>query len=221
MDLSHWDLYEKFTLHQAACLAAGVDPGLVELDAVQKAKVKAISDKIKESYKQAVNWARLFDGRKEDIDTFFPDGVDDIVSEELWQALHFCTLSGKVFDPNDNFFDRATFTRKELSKWFSNKPFKSEYNFQGNDFQAKSASKKSAFSGASGDRSYISDKLATLNQAAYRFWANAAREDRASQPTNIEVEAWLVEHGYSQTLAERGATIIRPDWVPPGRKPEE
>jgi len=42
MDLSHWDLYEKFTLHQAACLAAGVDPGLVELDAVQKAKVKAI-----------------------------------------------------------------------------------------------------------------------------------------------------------------------------------
>ena len=221
MDLSHWDLYEKFTLHQAACLAAGVDPGLVELDAVQKAKVKALSDKLKESYKQAVNWARLFDGGKEAIDTFFSDKGDDIVSEELLRALDFCTHSGKWFYPKDDFFDKTTFTRKELAKWISNKPFKSAYDFQGNDFQAESAGEKSAFSRASGDRSYVSDKLATLNQAACRFWANAAREDRASQPTNIEVEAWLVEHGYSQTLAERGATIIRPDWVPPGRKPEE
>jgi len=221
MDLSHWDLYEKFTLHQAACLAAGVDPGLVELDAVQKAKVKAISDKLKESYKQAVNWARLFDGGKEAIDTFFSDKGDDIVSEELLRALDFCTHSGKWFYPKDDFFDKTTFTRKELAKWISNKPFKSAYDFQGNDFQAESAGEKSAFSRASGDRSYVSDKLTTLNQAAYRFWANAAREDRGSQPTNIEVEAWLVQHGYSQTLAERGATIIRPDWVPPGRKPEE
>ena len=221
MDLSHWDLYEKFTLHQAACLAAGVDPGLVELDAVQKAKVKAISDKINESYKGAVYWGRLFDGGKEAIDTFFSDKGDDIVSEELLRALDFCTHSGKGFDPKDDFFDKTTFTRKELAKWFSNKPFKSAYDFQGNDFQAESASEKSAFSRASDDRGYVSDKLATLNQAAYRFWANAAREDRASQPTNIEVEAWLVEHGYSKTLAERGATIIRPNWVPPGRKPEE
>jgi len=221
MDLSHWDLYEKFTLHQAACLAAGVDPGLVELDAVQKAKVKAISDKIKESYKRAVNWARIFDGEKDDIDTFFSDEGNYIVSEELRQELHLCALPGKVFYPNDNFFDKTTFTRIELAKWFSNKPFKSAYDFQGNDFQAESAGEKSAFSRASGDRSYVSDKLTTLNQAAYRFWANAAREDRGSQPTNIEVEAWLVQHGYSQTLAERGATIIRPDWVPPGRKPEE
>lgn len=221
MDLSHWDIYEKFTLHQAACLAAGVDPGLVELDAVQKAKVKAISDKMNESYKRAVNWARLFDRGSDDIDTILSEMGDDIVSEELLCALNFCAHSGKRFYPKDDFFDKTTFTRIELAKWFSNKPFKSAYDFQGNDFQAESASEKSAFSRASGDRSYVSDKLATLNQAAYRFWANAAREDRASQPTNVEVEAWLVEHGYSQTLAERGATIIRPDWVPPGRKPEE
>jgi len=221
MDLSHWDLYEKFTLHQAACLAAGVDPGLVELDAVQKAKVKAIRDNLNESYERAVNWGLVFDGGKEAIDTILSEIGDDIVSEELLRALDFCTHSGKRFYPKDDFFDKATFTRKELAKWFSNKPFKSAYDFQGNDFQGESASEKSTFSRASGDRSYVSDKLATLNQAAYRFWANAAREDRASQPTNIEVEAWLVEHGYSQTLAERGATIIRPDWVPPGRKPEE
>ena len=221
MDLSHWDLYEKFTLHQAACLAAGVDPGLVELDAVQKAKVKAISDKLKESYKQAVNWARLFDGGKEAIDTFFSDKGDDIVSEELLRALDFCTHSGKWFYPKDDFFDKTTFTRKELAKWISNKPFKSAYDFQGNDFQAESASEKSAFSRASGDRSYSSDKLATLNQAAKRFWGNANRDERDTHPINSTVVAWLVDRGYKKTLAEKGATIIRPDWAPTGRKPEE
>ena len=221
MDLSHWDLYEKFTLHQAACLAAGVDPGLVELDAVQKAKVKAISDKINESYKRAVYWGRLFDGGKEAIDTFFSDKGDDIVSEELLRALDFCTHSGKGFYPKDDFFDKTTFTRKELAKWFSNKPFTSAYNFQGNDSQAESASEKSAFSRASGDRSYSSDKLATLNQAAYRFWGNANRDERDTHPKNSTVVAWLVDRGYKKTLAEKGATIIRPDWAPTGRKPEK
>lgn len=220
MDLSHWDLYEKFSLHQAACLAAGVDPGLVELEAAEKAKVKAISDRIKESYQRAVNWARLFDGGEDDINAAFLN-EDDIVSEELLQALDLCTRSRKVFDPSDDFFNKATFSRKALASWFSNKSFKPAYNFLGNAVQTESACEKSASFGTSGDRSYVSDKLATLNQAAHRFWANAARDNRASQPTNIQVEAWLVEHGYSQALAEKGATIIRPHWVPSGRKPEE
>jgi|WetSurMetagenome_2_1015567.scaffolds.fasta_scaffold255849_1 hypothetical protein len=221
MDLSHWDLNEKFTLHQAACLAAGVDPGLVELDAVQKAKVKAISDKINESYKRAVNWARLFDGGSDDIDTILSEMVDDIVSEELLRALDFCKHSRKVFYPKDDFFEKTTFTRIELAKWFSNKPFKSAYDFQGNDFQAESAGEKSAFSRASGDRSYVSDKLATLKQAAYLFWGNANRDERDTHPKNSTVVAWLVDHGFSQTLADKGATIIRPDWAPTGRKPEK
>ena len=221
MDLSHWDLYEKFTLYQAASLAAGVDPGLVELDAVQKAKVKAISDKINESYKRAVNWARQFDGGSDDIDTILSEMGDDIVSEELLRALDFCKHSRKEFYPKDDFFDKTTFTRKELAKWFSNKPFKSAYDFQGNDSQAESASEKSAFSPASGDRSYYSDQLATLIQAAKRFWGNANRDERDTHPKNSTVVAWLIDHKFSKTLAEKGATIIRPDWAPTGRKPEE
>lgn len=220
MDLSHWDLYEKFSLYQAACLAAGVDPGLVELEAAEKAKVKAISEKIKESYQRSVNWARLFDGGEDAINAVFLN-EDDIVSEELLQALDLCAHSGKVFDPSDDFFNKATFSRKALTSWFSKKSFKSAYNFLGNAVQTESASEKSASFGTSGDRSYVSDKLAILNQAAKHFWGNASRDERDTHPTNNTISAWLVEHGFSQTLADKGATIVRPDWAPAGRKPEE
>ncbi len=71
------------------------------------------------------------------------------------------------------------------------------------------------------DRAHVSEKLAFLNQAAQRFWANANPNDRSTHPTNSDVVEWLVQHGYTQTLAEKAATIIRPDWAPTGRKPEE
>ena len=71
------------------------------------------------------------------------------------------------------------------------------------------------------DRGHVSDKLTTLNKVAAKFWANADREDRSTHPKNADVAAWLEKRGYSQGLAEKGATIIRPEWAPTGRKPEE
>lgn len=67
----------------------------------------------------------------------------------------------------------------------------------------------------------VSDKLARMNQAAAKFWANADRNDRGTHPDNATVAAWLVKQGFSATLAEKAATIIRPEWAPTGRKPEE
>ncbi len=71
------------------------------------------------------------------------------------------------------------------------------------------------------DRDHVSGKLATLNQAAAWFWANADREDRGTHPKNADVVAWLTRCGYSQTLAEKAVSIIRPEWAPTGRKPED
>lgn len=71
------------------------------------------------------------------------------------------------------------------------------------------------------DRSYYSEKLAFLNQAAKKFWANADRNDRDTHPDNATVVIWLEKKGFSQTLASKAATIIRPEWAPTGRKPEE
>ena len=72
------------------------------------------------------------------------------------------------------------------------------------------------------ERAHVSDKLARLNQAAAKFWVNADRNDRGTHPSNGDVAAWLVDQaGYSATLADKAATIIRPEWAPTGRKPEE
>lgn len=70
-------------------------------------------------------------------------------------------------------------------------------------------------------RAHVSAKLAKMNQAAAKFWGNADRDDRGTHPDNATVTAWLLKQGFSQTLANKAATIIRPEWVPTGRKPEE
>jgi len=74
---------------------------------------------------------------------------------------------------------------------------------------------------ASTDRAHVSEKLATLNQAAEKYWKNASHSEPDTQPKNSEVSQWLQEQGFSKTVADKGATIIRPDWVPTGRKPEQ
>jgi len=70
-------------------------------------------------------------------------------------------------------------------------------------------------------RNHVSEKLAKMNQAATKFWSNADRADRGSHPGNALVSAWLVQQRFSQTLADKAATMIRPEWAPTGRKPEE
>ena len=68
---------------------------------------------------------------------------------------------------------------------------------------------------------HISDKLTALNQAAQKFWANADRNDPGTHPKNPAVAAWLVKKGLSETLADKAATIVRPEWAHTGRKPSE
>lgn len=70
-------------------------------------------------------------------------------------------------------------------------------------------------------RPHVSDKLAKMSQASTKFWSNADRNDRGTHPDNARVAAWLVQQGFSATLADKAATIIRPEWAPTGRKPEE
>lgn len=68
---------------------------------------------------------------------------------------------------------------------------------------------------------HLSDKLVKMNLASTKFWSNADRDDRGTHPDNRKVAAWLVQQGFSPTLADKAATIIRPEWAPTGRKPEE
>lgn len=68
---------------------------------------------------------------------------------------------------------------------------------------------------------HVSRKLSVLNQAADRFWSHADPKDRDTHPTNAQIAAWLEERGFTQTLAKKAASIIRPEWAPAGRKPDQ
>lgn len=68
---------------------------------------------------------------------------------------------------------------------------------------------------------HVSNNLAILNQASSRFWANADSSDNATHPLNSAVAAWLIDRGFTQTLAGKGATIIRPSWATAGRKADK
>lgn len=73
------------------------------------------------------------------------------------------------------------------------------------------------------ESAFKSDKLQILNQAAFRFWAKADRNDRSTHPSKKDVMAWLMEkeRGFSKKLADSASTIIRPEWAPTGKKPEK
>jgi len=63
-----------------------------------------------------------------------------------------------------------------------------------------------------------SNDLRTLIMASEKFWANADRDDNTTWPYNDDVEQWLKGKGFSNRLAEMGATVIRPEWAPTGRR---
>lgn len=71
-----------------------------------------------------------------------------------------------------------------------------------------------------GNRDFRSNRLAFLNQASDKFWGNADKNDPATHPSNAQVKEFLEKNGFSGSLAEKGASIIRPDWAHLGRKPD-
>jgi hypothetical protein len=66
-----------------------------------------------------------------------------------------------------------------------------------------------------------SEKLTLLCQAAQKFWSNVDRDDRSTHPTNLSVITWLKSNGLSTSLADKAASILRPEWATAGRKPKE
>lgn len=76
---------------------------------------------------------------------------------------------------------------------------------------------KARLAGNMKGQGHLSDKLQQLRQAAEHFWANAAPDDPATHPKNPRVAAHLQQLGWSQNMAETGASIIRPGWAHRGR----
>jgi hypothetical protein len=106
------------------------------------------------------------------------------------------------------------FSRKAVGLWLRHLGWESKYAFlPTHEVAPISVSHASSREGTS-------DKLALLNQASTRFWSNATRDDPSTQPENATVIQWLVERGYTESLAQKAATIVRPEWAVKGRKPD-
>lgn len=57
-------------------------------------------------------------------------------------------------------------------------------------------------------------------EASHKFWieSGAAIDASVAEPDNAEVAEWLMQRGLSKTLANRTATLIRPETASAGRK---
>ena len=66
---------------------------------------------------------------------------------------------------------------------------------------------------------FKSEYLQALNRAALIFWGNekVAQEDKTTHPKTSAIVDWLVNMGFSRTLAKNGASIIRPEFAESGR----
>lgn len=63
-------------------------------------------------------------------------------------------------------------------------------------------------------------RLAALIRARRAFWERASRDQKDTWPKTSEILKYLREKGFDDTLAQRGATIIRPSWAGKGRLPK-
>lgn len=231
MDLSHWDLVETLTLWEAAYLAGGMDPKLSQvLPPEQKAKAGVIYQELEKAYDSALSAVRFaLNGKRfdvgETIDSIFTPSFSALPSDQLIQEIRFCLQHGREFHwqefydvVDDDPTETPVFSRDRLSAWFASKGFKPVYSFVTQP--AESASQTQLVAQLP-TRNHVSDKLAKMNQAAAKFWGNADRADRGTHPDNATVAGWLRGQGFSSTLADKAATIVRPEWAPTGRKPDE
>ena len=58
--------------------------------------------------------------------------------------------------------------------------------------------------------------LCDLAEAAQRWWGNYDPTDNTTAPTNQQVSEWLQARGVGKAMAEKMATILRADALPPG-----
>ena len=219
MDLSHWDLVSEFTMREAACLAGGTEPLVYQdLPPEQRAKADLIYREIWVAYSAAQSAASFALNSKfgfepgETTDSIFRQTLPSI---ELKDVVHQALMHGHKITLDDihgKAMEAPYFSREDLGAWFALKGLRPIYSF---------ARATAEIQPPGWGRQHVSDKLAKLNQAAARFWGNADRDDRGTHPDNATVAAWLVQQGFTPTLADKATTIIRPEWAPTGRKPED
>ncbi len=143
MDLSHWDLVDAFSLHEAACLASGFDPKLKEITPNQEAKATLLRQVMNNAHDSAMKHAGWYLRSQFEEDFMFveePVESGDLQSIELTKRFHICLMIKEPlgdFDP-----ERPTFSREALGVWLEEKGYQSPYSFIRQPRQGQSEEQK-------------------------------------------------------------------------------
>jgi len=112
MDLQHWDLIYEFSLYEAACLAAGHDPNVVDVSKALRAKIDLIQEQLHKAYTYA-GWDTMC--RVPD-----PPGRDD-------RGLYSLRMGAKSYEIEEDKSPR--FRREEIGRWFKALGYETVYPF--------------------------------------------------------------------------------------------
>jgi hypothetical protein len=150
----------------------------------------------------------------------YKDEVDENVFQTVTIFDDFVLMTYNINDKENRTYEEWLSTevsKGEMRDWVKLRGYKTNFFTDGGLAEFETIVQMQSIN----PRAHVSDNLAILNQAALKFWANADPKDNATHPINPTVASWLVSRGYSQALAGRGATIIRPEWATKGRKADK
>lgn len=219
-ELSHWDFCHQFELDEAALLIVGLDGHLLhDDDFMLPQKAMLVAGAMESSFLHGA-WAYISylnapEVAKRPRPSGYLKSLDFLLHESVFDEDQDCEKFANWLNNEGTDMHFTKFTHGSISQWLAANNYPSAYKFREGEFSAKLIE-----SSVVKNRQAVSNKLASLTQAATRFWANADPNDTSTHPENITVATWLAQQGFSETLAAKGATIIRPEWAFSGRKPD-
>jgi len=117
MDLQHWDLIYEFSLYEAACLAAGHDPNVVDVSKALRAKIDLIRSQLHKAYTYA-GW-----------DTMCRVTDDSVERDD--RGLYSIRMGTTGYEIEEDKSPR--FRREEIARWFKVLGYKTVYRFNNRD----------------------------------------------------------------------------------------
>ena len=136
MDLSHWDLVDRFSLDEVASLAAGVDPKAVEFPPDVAPKRELLMLVVSNAYQRAIYEARdflegwFFDDNMSEAFKKINSIIGGLTSVELFNEVsELMDVGGQLPEKFLTGSVPVTFDRKTLSKWFKAKGYKPAYSW--------------------------------------------------------------------------------------------
>ncbi|WP_417276383.1 hypothetical protein [Castellaniella sp.] len=132
--LSHYDLWETFTAHEAACLIAGLDPVHWEAKGeTYKGPVSAIKEAMARDYERTYNTAQQGAKRCNEAKQPYPNEVwreegKFLPDEDFWVDWMLLLVNPDAFEPPshtvDSSIDEVVFRGEDIAAWLRSRQYR-------------------------------------------------------------------------------------------------